>query len=82
MPRKGFHSITISKKTYDKFEPVYNKLNDLDKIPSGINSFSGYVTHRMENSIKEKEILNKLAGTITNVPKTFTEKKHVIKVTI
>ena len=80
MPKKGFKSITTSKEKYDQFESIYKELKELGKLPPGINSFTGYVTHKVENYIQEKESLQKLASKIQIVPENFTDSKITIKI--
>lgn len=80
MPAKGFKSITVSEKKYDDFQDIYNELKELGKLPPGINSFTGYVTYKMENYIQEQEALHKLASKIRIVPENFTHNKITIKI--
>ena len=72
MPKPHFKSITMYEKKYDKFYSTYLKLKELDKIPPGVSTFSGYVTHLITNYINEKESLSKLASKIKCVPAKFT----------
>ena len=78
MPKPNFKSITINEKKYDQFHSTYLELKELDKIPPGVSTFSGYVTHLMLNYVKEKETLSKLASKIKTIPKEFTTTKTII----
>jgi len=80
MPKAGFKAITVSKSKYDEFEAIYKDLKELDKLPFGVNSFSGYVTYKLKNYIKERESLQKLASKIRIVPENFTDNKITIKI--
>ena len=54
MPKAGFKSITVSEEVYDKFFDVFEK-NKPDLTMKGINSFSGYVTYMLEQTmLKDK----------------------------
>ena len=80
MPKAGFKSVTIRESKYDEFKSIYNELKELGKLPPGIHSFSGYVTYKILNFIKEKESLHKLASKILVVPESFTDSKIIIKI--
>jgi len=54
VPKAGFKSITVSEEVYDKFFDVFEK-NKPDLTMKGINSFSGYVTYMLEQTmLKDK----------------------------
>ena len=51
MPNIGFTSITVSQEVYDRFFEVYEKKKP-ELILEGINSFSGYVTGQIQETMK------------------------------
>jgi hypothetical protein len=54
VPKAGFKSITVSEEVYVKFFDVFEK-NKPDLTMKGINSFSGYVTYMLEQTmLKDK----------------------------
>jgi len=54
LPKEGFKSITISETVYSKFFDIYQK-NKQDLLMKGVNSFSGYVTYMLEETmLKDK----------------------------
>ena len=52
MPKAGFKSITVSEEVYDKFFDVFEK-NKPELVMKGINSFSGYVTYMLEQTMQK-----------------------------
>ena len=54
MPKAGFKSITVSESIYDKFHQVYDE-NKNELALKGINSFAGYVTCMLEETMQKDE---------------------------
>ena len=79
MPKPGFKAITVKKEKYEEFESIFNELKEMDKLPFGVHSFTGYVEYKLKNHLDEKEKLNKLATKIKTVPTKFTTYKPIIK---
>jgi len=80
MPHKGFKSITVSEAIYTAFENHYKKLKEIDGVPPGIHTFTGYVVYRIENHIDEAKKWKKLASKIKFVNPKFTASVIQIKV--
>ena len=60
MPKPGFKSITISEQVYEKFYDVYQK--NKDKLTmKGVNSFAGYITYMLEDSMLKDKTFAKYA---------------------
>ena len=60
MPNPGFKSITISEQVYEKFYDVYEK--NKDKLTmKGVNSFAGYITYMLEDSMLKDKTFAKYA---------------------
>ena len=60
MPKPGFKSITISEQVYEKFYDVYEK--NKDKLTmKGVNSFAGYITYMLEDSMLKDKTFAKYA---------------------
>ena len=60
MPKPGFKSITISETVYEKFFEVYEK--NKDKLTmKGVNSFAGYITYMLEDSMLKDKTFAKYA---------------------
>ena len=66
MPKAGFKSITISEEVYDKFFDVFEK-NKPDLMMKGINSFSGYVTYMLEQTMQKDKTFAKYAPKLEKV---------------
>lgn len=58
MPRTGFISITVRESIYDNFMDVYQKSKEELKN-KGITTFTGYITHLMNESIHSSEVSKK-----------------------
>ena len=58
MPKAGFKSITVNDKIYDKFYQIF--FDQKEKLAmKGVNSFSGYVTHCLEEMMRKDETFSK-----------------------
>lgn len=66
MPKAGFKSITVSEDVYDKFFDVFEK-NKPDLMMKGINSFSGYVTYMLEQTMQKDKTFARYAPKIEKV---------------
>ncbi|HIH45852.1 MAG TPA: hypothetical protein HA292_02025 [Candidatus Nitrosotenuis sp.] len=66
MPKAGFKSITISEQVYDKFFDVFEK-NKSELVMKGINSFSGYVTYMLEQTMQKDKTFARYAPKIEKV---------------
>jgi len=60
MPKPGFKSITISETVYDKFFDVYKKNKD-SLTMKGVNSFAGYITYMLEDTMQKDKTFAKYA---------------------
>ena len=60
MPKPGFKSITISQTVYDKFYDVYKKNKDNLNM-KGVNSFAGYITYMLEDTMQKDKTFAKYA---------------------
>ena len=60
MPKPGFKSITISEQVYEKFYDVYEK-NKEKLTMKGVNSFAGYITYMLEDSMLKDKTFAKYA---------------------
>ena len=60
MPKPGFKSITISETVYDKFFDVYKKNKD-NLTMKGVNSFAGYITYMLEDTMQKDKTFAKYA---------------------
>ena len=60
MPKPGFKSITISETVYDKFFDVYKKNKD-SLTMKGVNSFAGYITYMLEDTMQKDKTFAKFA---------------------
>ena len=60
MPKPGFNSITISEQVYEKFYDVYEK-NKEKLTMKGVNSFAGYITYMLEDSMLKDKTFAKYA---------------------
>lgn len=66
MPKAGFKSITVSEEVYDKFFDVFEK-NKPDLTMKGINSFSGYVTYMLEQTMLKDKTFARYAPKLEKV---------------
>ncbi|WP_268541232.1 hypothetical protein [Candidatus Nitrosotenuis cloacae] len=66
MPKAGFKSITVSEEVYDKFFDVFEK-NKPELMMKGINSFSGYVTYMLEETMQKDKTFARYAPKIEKV---------------
>jgi predicted CopG family antitoxin len=66
MPKAGFKSITVSEEVYDKFFDVFEK-NKPELVMKGINSFSGYVTYMLEQTMQKDKTFARYAPKIEKV---------------
>ncbi|HEX9845228.1 MAG TPA: hypothetical protein VGA92_02040 [Candidatus Nitrosotenuis sp.] len=66
MPKAGFKSITVSEDVYDKFFDVFEK-NKPELMMKGINSFSGYVTYMLEQTMQKDKTFARYAPKIEKV---------------
>ena len=66
MPKAGFKSITVSETVYDRFQKVYQSSKD-DLAMKGVNSFSGYVTHILEEMMQKDKTFARYAPMIKKI---------------
>ena len=66
MPKAGFKSITVSEDVYDKFYDVFEK-NKTELTMKGINSFSGYVTYMLEQTMQKDKTFARYAPKIEKI---------------
>jgi hypothetical protein len=66
MPKAGFKSITVSEEVYDKFFDVFEK-NKPDLTMKGINSFSGYVTYMLEQTMQKDKTFARYAPKLEKI---------------
>ena len=66
MPKAGFKSITVSEEVYDRFFDVFEK-NKPELVMKGINSFSGYVTYMLEQTMQKDKTFAKYAPKLEKV---------------
>jgi hypothetical protein len=76
MPKAGFKSITVSEEVYDKFFDVFEK-NKAELTMKGINSFSGYVTYMLEQTMQKDKTFARYAPKIEKV--AIDEDRVVLK---
>ncbi len=55
MPKPGFKSITVKAEIYDYFYKEWLSVKSEYTISKGIQSFSGYVTYRLAQLMKEEK---------------------------
>ncbi len=66
MPKNGFKSITVNEKIYDKFYQIF--FDQKEKLAmKGVNSFSGYVTHCLEEMMRKDETFSKFTPKIEKI---------------
>ncbi|MBM2851721.1 MAG: hypothetical protein HW420_268 [Candidatus Nitrosotenuis sp.] len=66
MPKAGFKSITVSEVVYDRFFDVFEK-NKPDLTMKGINSFSGYVTYMLEQTMQKDKTFARYAPKLEKI---------------
>jgi len=66
LPKPGFKSITVSEIVYDRFQEVYQK-NKAGLAMKGVNSFSGYVTYMLEESMQKDKTFARYAPKIEKI---------------
>ncbi len=66
MPKDGFKSITVSETVYNKFYDVYQK-NKQELTMKGVNSFAGYVTYMLEETMQKDKTFAKYAPKLEKV---------------
>ena len=66
MPKAGFKSITVSEEVYDRFFDVFEK-NKPDLTMKGINSFSGYVTYMLEQTMQKDKTFARYAPKLEKI---------------
>ncbi len=76
MPKAGFKSITVSEEVYDKFFDVFEK-NKPDLTMKGINSFSGYVTYMLEQTMLKDKTFARYAPKLEKI--AIDEDRVVLK---
>ncbi|CDI06184.1 hypothetical protein [Candidatus Nitrosotenuis uzonensis] len=76
MPKAGFKSITVSEEVYDKFFEVFEKSKS-ELMMKGINSFSGYVTYMLEQTMQKDKTFARYAPKIEKI--TIDEDRVVLK---
>ncbi len=76
MPKYGFKSITVSETVYNKFYDVYQK-NKQDLTMKGVNSFVGYVTYMLEETMQKDKTFAKYAPKLEKV--SVDEDRVIIK---
>jgi predicted CopG family antitoxin len=76
MPKAGFKSITVSEEVYDKFYEVFEKSKP-DLMMKGINSFSGYVTYMLEQTMQKDKTFARYAPKIEKV--TVDDDRVILK---
>jgi len=66
VPKDGFKSITVSETVYNKFYDVYQK-NKQELTMKGVNSFAGYVTYMLEETMQKDKTFAKYAPKLEKV---------------
>lgn len=66
MPKPGFKSITVSEQIYEKFYDVYNK-NKEQLTMKGVNSFAGYVTYMLEETMQKDKTFARYAPKLEKI---------------
>ena len=66
MPKAGFKSITISETVYEKFFDVYAK-NKSELTMKGVNSFAGYITYLLEDSMQKDKTFARYAPKLEKI---------------
>jgi len=76
LPKDGFKSITVSETVYNKFYDVYEK-NKQELTMKGVNSFAGYVTYMLEETMQKDKTFAKYAPKLEKV--SIDEDRVIIK---
>lgn len=76
MPKAGFKSITVSEEVYDKFFDVFEKSKP-ELMMKGINSFSGYVTYMLEQTMQKDKTFARYAPKIEKI--TVDDDRVILK---
>lgn len=76
MPKEGFKSITVSETVYDKFYDVYQKHKD-ELVMKGVNSFAGYITYMLEQTMQKDKTFAKYAPKLEKV--SIDEDRVIVK---
>lgn len=76
MPKDGFKSITVSETVYNKFYDVYQK-NKQELTMKGVNSFAGYVTYMLEETMQKDKTFAKYAPKLEKI--SIDEDRVLIK---
>jgi hypothetical protein len=76
MPKAGFKSITVSEEVYDKFFEVFEKSKS-ELMMKGINSFSGYVTYMLEQTMQKDKTFARYAPKIEKI--TIDDDRVILK---
>ena len=66
MPKDGFKSITVSDTVYDKYYEIYQK-NKQELVMKGVNSFAGYITYMLEQTMQKDKTFAKYAPKLEKV---------------
>lgn len=66
MPKEGFKSITVSDTVYDKYYEIYQK-NKQELVMKGVNSFAGYITYMLEQTMQKDKTFAKYAPKLEKV---------------
>jgi len=66
MPKEGFKSITVSDTVYDRFYEIYQK-NKQELTMKGVNSFAGYITYMLEQTMQKDKTFAKYAPKLEKV---------------
>jgi len=76
LPKPGFQPVTVSETIYDKFQDVYQK-NKEGLAMKGVNSFSGYVTYMLEESMQKDKTFARYAPKIEKI--SIDEDRVILK---
>ncbi len=66
MPKEGFKSITVSDTVYDRYHEIYQK-NKQELAMKGVNSFAGYITYMLEQTMQKDKTFAKYAPKLEKV---------------
>ncbi|MEX0656577.1 MAG: hypothetical protein WD154_03405 [Nitrosopumilaceae archaeon] len=66
MPKEGFKSITVSDTVYDRYYEIYQK-NKQELVMKGVNSFAGYITYMLEQTMQKDKTFAKYAPKLEKV---------------
>jgi len=76
MPKEGFKSITVSETVYDKFYDIYQK-NKQELVMKGVNSFAGYITYMLEQTMQKDKTFAKYAPKLEKI--SIDEDRVIVK---